>query len=110
MDRKILVDKRHTAETARLTNPITVSKVEPRPKGLINLPLSTANYWQQTCCWCNLAAITNCVQYHRGEWPSGGLGSTWGETAIWYLSGKGQQPSDVGYFWESTLQFVGVLN
>ena len=115
MSNKILIDQRHTAVSATLTNPLTVPRmrrsVKPRrPTPVqLHLPLSTSNYWQQTCCWCNLASITNCVQYHRGQWPSGGLESVWGETAIWYLAGKGQQPHDSAYFWEPTLRSVGML-
>lgn len=113
MSSKVLVDHRHTAVSAHLTDPFTLAPPGPEPDhppAPDHPPLTAPNYWQETCCWCNLASLTNGAQYHHGRWPSGGLGSTWGETSLWYLAGRGQQPHDIAYFWETTLRAVKMLD
>lgn len=73
-------------------------------------PFAAPSYWQQNGYWCNLNAITDCVQCHVGSWPAGGRGSRWGETTPWYLAGKAGQRNSQGYFWGETLKKAGVLD
>ncbi|MBN1266569.1 MAG: hypothetical protein JXA25_13820 [Anaerolineales bacterium] len=61
-------------------------------------PLVVPTYPQRTSSWCSPTALTNLVQYHEGAWPVGGLGSTWGESSNWYLTGKAGQAFDHGFF------------
>lgn len=61
-------------------------------------PLAVPTYEQRTPAWCSPTAMTNLAQFHEGNWQSGGLGSTWGETSNYYLAGQAGQPFDSGYF------------
>lgn len=83
-------DQRHSPQASQLKNPL-VSAPRKRfvrvhedsiTKMLHPAPLSAPCYWQESGFWCNLASLTNCVQFHIGKWPGGGLGSTWGETGL----------------------------
>ncbi|MBM7865579.1 hypothetical protein GTO89_02130 [Heliobacterium gestii] len=77
---------------------------------LAHQPLSAPCYRQDSGVWCNLATLTNCAQFHQGKWPTGGLGSLWGETGLWYLAGQGKQDHERAYFWQDTLKAVGMLD
>ncbi len=61
-------------------------------------PLAVPSYQQLTPAWCSPTAMTNLAQFHEGQWQSGGLGSTWGESSNFYLAGQAGQPFDAGYF------------
>lgn len=73
----------------------------------IHAPLSVPSYPQMTPSWCSLTAMTNLVQFHQGAWPSGGLGSIWGETSSWYLAGKAGLAYNEGLFFHWILEYGG---
>jgi len=66
-------------------------------------PLAVPTYQQRTPAWCSPTAMTNLVQFHQGNWLSGGLGALWGESSNYYLAGQAGQPFDSGFFFHWVL-------
>lgn len=71
------------------------------------VPLNVPLYPQIASDWCSPTALTMLTQYHQGAWPAGGLGSKWGETSSWYLTGLAHQPSNVGNFFHTLMRAGG---
>lgn len=76
-------------------------------EAIVTQPLSVPSYPQMTPSWCSTTTMTDLAGYHEGAWPSGGLGSLWGESSNWYLAGLGGQAYNRGYFFHWVLNAGG---